>query len=780
MRKVFLLLIICFIAGNLQAQWTPLALNYKYVRHKEFFIPVAMHFSDSSNGFILNNDHLLQYKDQLWQPVKKNETDEFTYTNVFTLNTTNTFLCSYDGKIAKYNGDSLAVLFAIPQTETSIPTLNTIFMIDSSKGWTAGDGGTLIKIDGDSIEQDSISNLINFRDIYFNGPDHGWMIGLLQTDIGNFGVVCEYADSHWSINSYLDEMLYDIEFSSPDSGFITGQQGIYRYNKDFNEWQPENIPNYYRQYHLSMLNDGYGISVSDSSRNLIYENGTWTEGPAAVASDLISVKTIEPGKAWAISQIGENKPEDFNEGKMQLMQNYSWAAYPIRYLDSTSILPVDYVINNVTGVGKKDIWLNGQHLTIPPDRDWYDTIPTLASDSFYTVSRMLSNDLGFATNGNLMEWDGQYWINKNIESSSPDTSFINLQMHVFDDTTAFICRQFLVWGSGEFKSTIALYDHNSNSLLSTATLDSRSTFGVHFSDKRNGWCVGDSGLMVQHLDTSWQILPAITDNRLNSVFTIDSAAAWAVGNLGTLLKYNGAEWVKDSLPTVQNLYSIYFTDSTHGWIAGDSGLIFSYNGSGWLKDTTVNTTGALYSIYMVDSTYGFVSGDNGTLLQYIKKDTITPSPPVKQICESGNTYFSYDPVGTGYMYQWQIDTGNGFENLIADDTLYAGVFSDTLRITLLSSYLYGYKYRCIASYEGVDSISNVEELIFKNRWTGNVDSTWENPANWSCGMLPGTGTDVIISEGNVVINSSVAIRSLTVLTGVNITIAESGGLEILK
>jgi hypothetical protein len=269
---------------------------------------------------------------------------------------------------------------------------------------------------------------------------------------------------------------------------------------------------------------------------------------------------------------------------------------------------------------------------------------------------------------------------------------------------------------------------------------------------------------------------------LNGIFTVDSLNAWAVGNLGTLLKYNGSEWTQQPLPTEQNLFSVYFTDSTHGWITGDSGLIFKYNGIDWQRDTTVNTTSTLYAIYMADSTYGFAVGDNGTLLQYIQpKDTIVvpPQPTEKMICESGSTYFSYNPQGTSYIYQWQVDTGNGFENL-ADDAVFSGTISDTLRIAILSPEFYGYKFRCIASLEGVDSVSNVEELIYKNNWTGKIDSTWENPENWSCNMLPGPGTDVIISSGNVVIISAVAIRSLTVLTGVNITVADGGGLIILK
>lgn len=782
MRKFSPFFIVFFISVSVQAQWTQHPLNYKYTKQPEFFIPIAMHFSDSSNGFIVNNAALMQYKNQLWQPTPQNISDEFTYINLFTLGPTNTFLCSYDGKIAKYNGDSLSVIFSIPpSTETTPRSLNAIFMTDSTHGWAVGDGGIIIKINGDSITQDSISVFFNFRDVHFDRPDHGWIIGYTPDEFGaNIGLVCEYTQGQWVFNSYLDEMLFDIEFSSPDNGFITGVSGIYRYNKTVNQWHPENIPNYYPQYHLSLLNDQYGISVSDNSRNLVYENGTWTDGPVAQVTDLFSVKTTAPGQAWAISQIGNNNPENLNEGKFQRLQDNVWSGHSLVYLDSIFTLPVDYGFTSIAGFDEKNIWLNGQYLQIPADRDWPDTIPTLPSDTFCTAAKIFSDNFGLGTNGSLMEWNGQGWINKNIDNANPDTSFINLSMHVFEDTTAFICRQFLVWASGEFKSVISKYDYSSNSLLHSAELDTRSTFGIHFSDKRNGWCVGDNGLLARYHNELWEVLPNVTEARLNGIFCLDSANAWAVGNSGTLLYYNGADWVPHNLPTAQNLHSIRFTDSTHGWITGDSGLVFRYNGTSWERDTSIVTTNALYAIYMVDSAYGFVGGENGTLLQYIRKDTTTViiTPPVNRICENGSTYFSYNPAGSGYTYQWQVDTGNGFENL-TDDTLYSGSLSDTLRIAILHPELYGYLYRCIASLEGVDSVSIIKELIFVNEWIGNQDSTWENPANWSCGSLPGRNTDVKINSGTVVLSSAAAIRSLTAQPGVHISIADGGGLEIL-
>lgn len=55
-------------------------------------------------------------------------------------------------------------------------------------------------------------------------------------------------------------------------------------------------------------------------------------------------------------------------------------------------------------------------------------------------------------------------------------------------------------------------------------------------------------------------------------------------------------------------------------------------------------------------------------------------------------------------------------------------------------------------------------------WTGAVNNNWENPANWSGGYTPGDSADVIITSGNIAIQSNVVIRSLSVKQGATVTV----------
>ena len=129
---------------------------------------------------------------------------------------------------------------------------------------------------------------------------------------------------------------------------------------------------------------------------------------------------------------------------------------------------------------------------------------------------------------------------------------------------------------------------------------------------------------------------------------------------------------------------------------------------------------------------------------------------------ASNVFHANVPCTT---YQWQLDSGSGFEN-INNDSNYTGTNSANLTLNNPSSLWYGYKYRCI-----MDTLtSSPITLRFSDTWMGTTDTLWENPLNWSCGQLPDANTDVIINSGTVIVKSNPVVRSLTLATGVNFMI----------
>ncbi|HMJ46672.1 MAG TPA: FG-GAP-like repeat-containing protein [Ferruginibacter sp.] len=143
------------------------------------------------------------------------------------------------------------------------------------------------------------------------------------------------------------------------------------------------------------------------------------------------------------------------------------------------------------------------------------------------------------------------------------------------------------------------------------------------------------------------------------------------------------------------------------------------------------------------------------------------------LCAGGSTALG-STIVTGTNFQWQVNTGSGFNDL-SDNTNYTGSTTSTLQLNNIPSSWSGYQYRCVVDGNFSDSYA----LQFSNSWSGNVSSAWEDPANWSCGTVPDSNTDVVIESGTVVISSDVVIRSLSLNPAVNFRVLAGYNLTIL-
>jgi hypothetical protein len=86
-----------------------------------------------------------------------------------------------------------------------------------------------------------------------------------------------------------------------------------------------------------------------------------------------------------------------------------------------------------------------------------------------------------------------------------------------------------------------------------------------------------------------------------------------------------------------------------------------------------------------------------------------------------------------------------------------------LQLNNIPSSWYGYRYRCVV--DGNNGVAHT--LRFSNYWVGGSGSAWENAANWSCGKMPDSNTDVIINTGTVIVNSNQTIKLIPVKRKLN-------------
>ena len=151
-----------------------------------------------------------------------------------------------------------------------------------------------------------------------------------------------------------------------------------------------------------------------------------------------------------------------------------------------------------------------------------------------------------------------------------------------------------------------------------------------------------------------------------------------------------------------------------------------------------------------------------------------PDAPKGEMCAGGNNSIISNLSGTNY--QWQVNTGNGFEN-ISDNVYYSGTNTKTLQLIKIPSSWYGYQYRNVVDGNNSESYP----LTFVNNWTGSGGTTaWETAANWSCGIVPDANTDVGIFTGAVVLSSNTSCRSLKVNPGGSLTISSGYRLTTAK
>lgn len=126
--------------------------------------------------------------------------------------------------------------------------------------------------------------------------------------------------------------------------------------------------------------------------------------------------------------------------------------------------------------------------------------------------------------------------------------------------------------------------------------------------------------------------------------------------------------------------------------------------------------------------------------------------------------------------QWQVDKGNGFEN-VSDSETFSGSNTKSLTISNAGTQMQGWKFHCLfGAYPFSPQV-----LHLSADWTGDVDNLWSVPQNWKCGMVPDENADVVI-QNNVVqfptVNTEVVIKSLTVKKGASVQVAHAVNLVL--
>lgn len=122
--------------------------------------------------------------------------------------------------------------------------------------------------------------------------------------------------------------------------------------------------------------------------------------------------------------------------------------------------------------------------------------------------------------------------------------------------------------------------------------------------------------------------------------------------------------------------------------------------------STANPTTSSFTSLATAGTYiRYVRELNGTCwspatasasFTIVEPINITAQPPSRVITDGANTTFTVTATGTSPTYQWQVDTGSGFVNLV-NSAPYSNVTTASMTITAAPITMNGYVYRCVVS-----------------------------------------------------------------------------------
>ncbi len=93
--------------------------------------------------------------------------------------------------------------------------------------------------------------------------------------------------------------------------------------------------------------------------------------------------------------------------------------------------------------------------------------------------------------------------------------------------------------------------------------------------------------------------------------------------------------------------------------------------------------------------------------------TINTQPSPNNICEGSNTFFTVDASGVGLSYQWQVNTGSGFNN-ITNGGSYANAQTNQLNINNTPESFNGYEYRVVISSTCTTAVNSAEVTLTVN------------------------------------------------------------------
>lgn len=197
--------------------------------------------------------------------------------------------------------------------------LNTVYFLDSKRGWVGGDEGYLSRTDdgGQSWIRQTIPTKAAINDIYFRDKEIGFLLA------GNAIFVTRDNGSTWTRSrTFLpDEFegaeveLYSVRFSSKNKGWVVGSvskrervvDSILVYTDDGGQnWRRQRAPSRLELIHIDFVSDKRGWIVGADGTILFTRDGgeSWTKQNTATNATIYHIDFRGDKRGWAVGERG--------------------------------------------------------------------------------------------------------------------------------------------------------------------------------------------------------------------------------------------------------------------------------------------------------------------------------------------------------------------------------------------------------------------------------------------------------------------------------------------
>ncbi len=563
---------------------------------------------------------------------------------------------------------------------------HALHFFNGSIGWVAGENGIILKTTngGVSWSQQQTPTSAFIYSINFINSLTGWACG-------EFGTILKTTNggTNWiAQTSSTNALLWTIQFLDGNTGYAVGSGGkILKTTNGGTNWQSLTSPTGRFLYGMSFFNSTTGIISGDYG--LIY-------------------KTNDGGLSWL-------PVENLGFGTL-------WAAH---FVSST----VAYVAGSFGMILK----------SIDGGSSWemFENVDTY-KDFFHI--RFANANVGWAVGdfGTIFKTTngGSTWIHLSTE---PKTEMS--QTYFASTTTGYSVGE----EGACLKTTDGGYSWRKLDLGYYLWM-----YGVMFLNENTGWVVGDSGLILKTgngVNFSRQTSGLEEDMLpLYSVYFVDGTYGWACGStFGIILRTTngGLVWMHETTDVGSDLQKIKFFNRNIGWAVGSEGTIMKTTdgGDNWtLQESNINYP--LYSLDIVDQNTVFVSGDFGTMLR----------------TTDGGTTWQQMQVGDGISSDWLIDVAmyNGVHGWTVGDygVIYgstdggntwnsqsSGTTNTLFNVQVIPATTGALIFAC---GQGNTVLTSALSPLPLRKWTGNIDSLWNEERNWQPQGVPGFSDSVYI------------------------------------